>query len=161
MLDTIRELFTHQSWADAEHWRAILASPAAAGSEELKERLLHLHGAQKVWLDRFRGAAAGFPTLAQFPTIAALHGFAQDTHRGLDAYAESLDEASLGSTVRYRDLKGNDHAQPLGGLMLHLAMHSQYHRGQNASLMKRLGTPAPPTDFVVWMRGGRPAASWA
>ena len=71
-----------------------------------------------------------------------------------------LDEAALGAEVHYRDIKGREQAEPLGGLLLHLALHSQYHRGQNASLMKRLGTPAPPTDFVAWTRAGRPDPDW-
>jgi uncharacterized damage-inducible protein DinB len=161
MLDAIRELYAHQSWADALQWEAIAASPAAHGSDELKERLVHLHGAQRIWLARWKGQTQEFPAPSQFATVEEIRTFAQDVHRNLAGFLAGLDEHALAAAISYKDIKGNPHVQPLGGLMLHLALHSQYHRGQNASLMKRLGTPAPSTDFVQWLRAGKPAAYWA
>lgn len=161
MLDALRDLYAHQSWADALQWTALSAAPEALRSEEMKDRLVHLHGAQRIWLARWKGGSVPFPSAAQFPTLEELQKFAQETHRSLAEFLAGLDEPALAATVSYTDIKGNPHAQPLGGLMLHVALHSQYHRGQNASLLKRLGHPAPPTDFVQWLRAGKPAAYWA
>jgi hypothetical protein len=33
------ELYAHQEWADAEHWRAIEAHPAALADKAIRERL--------------------------------------------------------------------------------------------------------------------------
>jgi uncharacterized damage-inducible protein DinB len=160
MLDALRDLYAHQAWADAQHWAALSAAAGALRSEELKDRLVHLHGAQRIWLGRWKGASVPFPTPGQFTVLEEIRTFAQATHRDLATFLSGLDEHALAATIRYTDLKGSAHAQPLGGLMLHLALHSQYHRGQNASLLKRLGHPAPATDFVQWLRAGKPAAYW-
>jgi uncharacterized damage-inducible protein DinB len=40
------------------------------------------------------------------------------------------------------------------------AMHSHYHRGQNATRLRELGGVPPGTDFIVWLRDGKPAAKW-
>lgn len=40
------------------------------------------------------------------------------------------------------------------------AMHSHYHRGQNATRLRELGGEPPMTDFIVWLRDGQPAAKW-
>ena len=40
------------------------------------------------------------------------------------------------------------------------AMHSHYHRGQNATRLRELGGVPPMTDFIVWLRKGQPAAQW-
>lgn len=160
MLATLRDLYAHQSWADAQHWAAILGCPAASASAELKERLVHLHGAQQSWLARWRGTRITFPEAERFPVLADLHRFARQVHADLDAFAAGLDAAALAALVHYTDPRGQAQAQPLGELMLHVALHSHYHRGQNASLLKKLGTPIPATDFVVWLRAGRPAAGW-
>ena len=160
MLAAIRDLYAHQSWADALQWGAISGSPAAKASEEMKERLVHLHGAQWIWLARWQGESQPFPVSSQFVEVEDLRIFALEVHRNLAAFVAGLEEGALAATIGYKDIKGNAHDQPLGGLLLHLALHSQYHRGQNASLMKRLGSPAPPTDFVQWLRAGKPAAAW-
>jgi uncharacterized damage-inducible protein DinB len=40
------------------------------------------------------------------------------------------------------------------------AMHSHYHRGQNATRLRELGGVPPMTDFIVWLQQGQPAAKW-
>ena len=40
------------------------------------------------------------------------------------------------------------------------AMHSHYHRGQNATRLRELGGVPPMTDYIVWLKNGQPAAQW-
>ncbi|HZW92372.1 MAG TPA: hypothetical protein VFF64_05310 [Candidatus Eremiobacteraceae bacterium] len=40
------------------------------------------------------------------------------------------------------------------------AMHSHYHRGQNATRLRELGGAPLGTDFIVWLGDGQPAARW-
>jgi uncharacterized damage-inducible protein DinB len=40
------------------------------------------------------------------------------------------------------------------------AMHSHYHRGQNATRLRELGGEPPATDLSVWYWRGRLAADW-
>jgi len=40
------------------------------------------------------------------------------------------------------------------------AMHSHYHRGQNATRLRELGGVPPMMDFIVWLKDGQPAARW-
>jgi uncharacterized damage-inducible protein DinB len=40
-----------------------------------------------------------------------------------------------------------------------MALHSQHHRGQNATRLRELGAVPPATDLIVWYWKGRPAAN--
>ena len=40
------------------------------------------------------------------------------------------------------------------------AMHSHYHRGQNATRFRELGGVPPTTDFILWLHKGQPPAEW-
>jgi uncharacterized damage-inducible protein DinB len=40
------------------------------------------------------------------------------------------------------------------------AMHSHYHRGQNATRLRELGGSPPTTDYIVWLWKGRPKPAW-
>ena len=40
------------------------------------------------------------------------------------------------------------------------AMHSQWHRGQNAMRLRELGGEPPAVDLIVWYWKGRPEAQW-
>ena len=161
MLETIRDLYRHQEWADAAHWKAILGSEAARRDADLKARLVHLHAAQQVWLGRWQGVSPSFPKAEDHASIEDTCHFAQACHAALRAFLSLREEADLAVPVAYTNLAGESFHQPLGELMLHLAMHSQYHRGQNAVRLRELGSPAPGTDLANWQREGRPAASWA
>ena len=45
--------------------------------------------------------------------------------------------------------------------LTHAAMHSHYHRGQNATRLRELGGAPPMTDFIIWLRNGQPSAPWS
>ena len=160
MLDLIRDLYAHQEWADALHWRAILGSDAARKDPELKARLVHIHGAQQIWLGRWQGVVLGFPKAEDHETLEDTHHFAQACHAALRAFLSLQREADLKNEIVYTYSGGDSFTQPLGDLMLHVAFHSHYHRGQNAARLRALGVPPPDADLVIWQRTGRPAARW-
>ncbi len=160
MIELIRDLYAHPEWADAQHWRTILASPAALGNDGLRQVLFHIHGVQQVWLARWQGADLGFSKPEDYPLTLNLYPFAKACHSALRAYLSLRSEADLPAAVTYRNIAGETFSQPLRDLLLHLPYHSQYHRGQTARALVALGSHAPATDLVVWQRAGRAQAEW-
>lgn len=162
MWELILDLYRHMEWADAEHWGAILASPAARADDELKQRLLHLHGAQEVWLGRWQGLEQPFrwPTLEDYPRIEDLRHYAAACHVALRNYLPLVQERDLPRQLSFKTIHGDAVVQSLGDTLLQLPMHSQYHRGQQATRMVALGGHMPTTDWVFWTRRGRPQPQW-
>ena len=70
-----------------------------------------------------------------------------------------LDEARLAETIEVPRFR-----PPLKISVRHAltqaAMHSHYHRGQNATRLRELGGVPPGTDFIEWLRLGQLAARW-
>jgi hypothetical protein len=50
MTSYLHELYPHQEWADAEHWRGFEAHPEALADKAIRERLLHIHLVQSAFL---------------------------------------------------------------------------------------------------------------
>lgn len=161
MIDLIRDLYAHQEWADAQHWRAILAFSPALEQEGLRQGLFHIHAVQKVWLARWQGVDMGFPRIEDYPRTQDLYPFAKSCHAALRAYLSLRSESELQASVTYQNIHGESFCQPLGDLLLHLPYHSQYHRGQTARTLAALGSPVPATDLILWQRTGRPKTEWA
>ena len=46
----LRDFCAHQSWADAEHWRAIETHAPAAADAAIRARLHHIHMVQRVFM---------------------------------------------------------------------------------------------------------------
>ena len=148
-------------WADAEHWRAIGALPAAREYAPLRERLHHIHQVQRMFVWAV-GDRARRPTQTQpgsFVAFDDLKAYARDAHDQIRRLLEGLTDARLAESVTMPWFK-----PPLEltveNALAQMAMHSHYHRGQNAVILRERGGEPPTTDLIVWLWKGRPAADW-
>jgi len=162
MSSYLDELYAHQEWADAEHWRAFEAHPAALADNAIRERLLHIHQVQYafLWITGPRTAGLAFKKLEDFPHMADLKQYAQRYHSEVGELLKGLDQVKLEELVEAPWFKppvkiSRRHA------LTQAAMHSHYHRGQNATRLREVGGAPPMTDFIVWLRQGQPAARWS
>ena len=156
------ELYAHQEWADAEHWRAFEAHPAALTDNAIRERLLHIHLVQHgfLWVTARQRGEFAFKKLDDFPSMADLKTYAQ---HGLVEMRERLKDTDQGRMEELIEVPW--FKPPLKISVRHgltqAAMHSHYHRGQNATRLRELGGEPPMTDLIVWLRNGQPAAQWS
>jgi len=155
------EMYAHQAWADAEHWRAFEAHPAALADKAIRERLLHIHLVQHafLWVTGPRTSEFAFKKVEDFASMADLKKYGQE---GLEEMVELLkktDQDRMEELIEVVWFK-----PPLKISVRHAltqaAMHSHYHRGQDATRLRELGGVPPMTDFIVWLRNGQPAARW-
>ncbi|MGC2451147.1 MAG: hypothetical protein WA477_26115, partial [Candidatus Sulfotelmatobacter sp.] len=65
----LEELYAHQEWADAEHWRAFESHPVALEDKAIRERLHHIHLVQHgfLWITGPRTAGVELKKIADFP----------------------------------------------------------------------------------------------
>jgi uncharacterized damage-inducible protein DinB len=155
------ELYAHQEWADAEHWRAFEAHPATLEDKAIRERLLHIHLVQHafLWVTGLRTAQFDFKKMEDFPTMADLKKYGR---QGLADLRESLQNTSAKHMEEIIEVSW---FQPPARIsrrqaFTQAAMHSHYHRGQNATRLRELGGVPPMTDFIAWLHKGQPAAGW-
>ncbi len=161
MSSYLAELLGHQEWADAEHWHAFETHPAALADKAIHERLYHIHLVQHafLWITGPQTTPFALKKLEEFPTIGELKRYAQQGNADLQ---ELLRSSSL---ERLEESIVISWFQPPLTISRRLAltqaaMHSHYHRGQNATRLRELGGVPPMTDFIVWIKEGRPAARW-
>ncbi len=101
---------------------------------------VHCMAAQWLWLERWRGnTPRGIETHEHYPTRAALEARWPVVHEAVLAFAESKSQAELDALIHYRNMKGDPFSLPLGQLMIYLADHATYHRGQLNSMIKLAG----------------------
>jgi uncharacterized damage-inducible protein DinB len=161
MTTYLHELYAHQAWADAEHWRAFGAYPAALADQALCERLHHIHLVQAafLWVVGPRSTQFVITKIEDYANMADLKAFARKCQSEMAAMLGGMGEVRLAETIEvpwfHPPLKISvRHA------LMQAAMHSHYHRGQNATRLRELGGVPPGTDFIEWLRHGQPAARW-
>jgi len=161
MLSYLDELYAHQEWADAEHWRALEAHAPALADRAIRARLHHIHAVQSayLWMVGPRTSPLVMTKVEDYASMADLKAFARKVHVDSAAMRGAMDEARLAEMIEvpwFRPLLKISVRHAL----MQAAMHSHYHRGQNATRLRELGGVPPGTDFIVWVREGQPAARW-
>lgn len=159
MRELVGDLYGHQAWADAEHWRALLAQPGALGDARLFERLHHVHAVQRAFLCIATGDAYQRSRVEEFDP-PRLREWAREYHDTALRVIAALDDAALARPVAVPWFKDMPAPLSLGQALTQAAMHSHYHRGQNATRLRELGGQPPLTDLIVWYWKGRPQPSW-
>lgn len=158
MLTLLRDLVAHKGFATAALLGAMQQSRTAMDDDAMRQLLEHVRVSNRFWLLTILGQ----------PFAVEHEGRASGSFAELVARFETLqreEEAWLAQATP--DDLGRVLAGPLipsgrctvGDALLQIALHSQGHRSQCATLLRRSGGTPPVTDFIVWI-GGRVAAVW-
>ena len=155
------ELYAHQEWADAEHWRAFESHPVALEDKAIRERLHHIHLVQHgfLWITGPRTAGFELKKIEDFPAISDLKKYGREGLGADEGFREDTSLSEDGRVIEVPWFKPPAKITVRQALM-QAAMHSHYHRGQNATRLRELGGVPPMTDFIVWLHKGQPAANW-
>jgi uncharacterized damage-inducible protein DinB len=153
MLTEIRRLWAHARWADT----ALLGALSESSPPEALGELAHVVAAEEVWLARLEQRPSRVPVWPVL-TLTELHPLAARVHDDLSGYLASLDDAALPRLVRYTNSAGRTFENTVADILLHAALHGQYHRGKINLLLRQAGLNPAPTDYIAFVRGA-PAAT--
>lgn len=153
----LERLFAHLHWADSRTLAALRGAPAPPS--KAVELYAHLLGAEHVWLARLRqrpATAAVWPRLS----LAACAELAAANHADFDECLATLNTPALAAETPYTNSAGQSFRTRADDILLHVALHGCYHRGQVALLLREAGCEPQPTDYIAFVRGA-PAATRA
>ena len=158
----LRDLYYHQAWADAEHWKALESFPAALDDGVLRNRLHHYHFVQHayLWLAEADGKLFTRTTLEDFKSSAMLKEYAREFNTQAGLFLDAAPESRLQEDIVIP--WGPKPPQPVTVelALTQAAMHSHHHRAQNAVRLHELGGKPPAGDFISWLWQGRPGPDW-
>jgi uncharacterized damage-inducible protein DinB len=151
MLDVIATLFGHLRWADQ---RALAALRASNGHPtQARELFAHVLGAEEVWLARLEGRTPALPVWPDFD-IEQCTAWAERSQRNWEGYLERLTSPEqLEEEVAYINSAGDAYRSTVRDMLLQVALHGQYHRGQVALLLRASGFEPATTDYIAMVRG--------
>ena len=154
------DLYAHQVWADAEHWRAMESHPRALDDDAIRKRLHHIHLTQRAFLSIVRKENLEIRRLEDFPDMAALKDYAKSNHKEAGIFVKGISERQLEETLVIPWFKDPPISLTVEQALTQAAMHSHYHRAQNATRLRELGGEPPLTDLIVWYWKGKPEVEW-
>ncbi len=164
-LSDIRHLFDYTEWANG------LAIDAAAklSDENLRRdvqishdsifgTLLHMAGAEWIWLERWQGRSpAGKDAWSLWTTescadLATLNERWREVVDRRTRFISELNESRLMGELAFTLLSGDRNSMRLVDQMQHVANHATLHRGQVVGMIRQLGIDPPSTDLLFYLR---------
>lgn len=148
-------LFAYEDWANRECLSAMRAADSV--SPDMLGRMAHILAAQKLWLDRLLKQPQSTPvwpasTIEDCLTLADEMSVAW--HSYLERVANPFAPGALDDHVEYRNSKGEPWSSRVEDILMHVLLHSAYHRGQIALQMRASGLEPAYTDFIHAVRQG-------
>ena len=143
-------LFAYDAWANRTAAAAVRAGQAPAAALRV---LGHVVGAERLWLARLTGTTA---PLAVWPALSVAQCEAECAALPAtwDAFLGAADPGRLADPVAYVNSRGEPWRSTVADVLLHVIVHSAYHRGQIASHLRAAGAEPPYTDFIHATRTG-------
>jgi uncharacterized damage-inducible protein DinB len=159
-LALVARLYEYNAWAN-EHLCSVASGLSEDelrtedGSYSLLGSFGHIAAAQVNWLERWRTGRNSVPTAERqrYVSLAAVRAAVDGSHNELREYIGGLDDERLDGDLTFRDSSGSGNTVALWRLMLHVANHGSYHRGEIAMMLTQLGRSPGDLDFVFWDAG--------
>lgn len=116
----------------------------------ISRQLSHAMGAQKTWLARLEGDPVLYAD-EPLPARPEIGKRWSDIHADLLRFAIDLTPQILKRPVRSQNRAGVKYEMPTWAVMLHVADHATYHRGQLNTMIKKAG--GKPSGVMVYTYG--------
>ena len=164
-LSDIRHLFDYTEWANGLAMEAAgklsdenLRREAKISHGSIFGTLLHMAGAEWIWLERWHGhspakaEAWSLWTTESSPDLATLNERWRDIIDRRARYISALDETRLAAELPFKLLSGDPNSMRLVDQMQHVANHATLHHGQVVGMIRQLGIDPPSTDLLFYLR---------
>ena len=144
----LQQLFAYDDWANRETLASL--ERAAKISERAKKLIAHIAAAEWIWMDRMAGRpqrTAVWPELS-FAECRRQFGLLQEEWQRFFA----THAAELSAEFSYKNSEGENWSSRIEDAVMHVVMHSAYHRGQIAAEVRAGGGAPAYTDYIHAVR---------
>lgn len=158
-LQEIKTLHAYNAWANNRIFEALAPLSPEQYMQDMKgshggihPTLVHMVGAEKIWLERFQGSPQPFLASDALPSLAAVKEVWEKVGFDTAKWLGTMTDKKLQETFTMKTLKGDTFTHIVWQAFQHLVNHSTYHRGQIITMMRQLGVKPPGTDLILFYR---------
>ncbi len=149
----IGRLFAYNAWANRETLASLKSIDASPPLLRPLKFMGHIIAAEWLWLNRLQpdqDKVVVWPELM----LAECESQHAELEERWQKYLNESSPAKLLKKITYTNSKGEHWTSAVEDVLLHVVMHSTYHRGQIASDLRASGFAPPYTDFIHSARQG-------
>ena len=149
-LPSLERLFAYDAWANAESLKSVRDAGAPAAAVRL---MAHIAAAGQLWKGRLDADAEKVVVWPDW-TVDECEGRLQRLAARWKEQVADLTTSDGARPVLYVNSKGESWTTSVDDILAHVLLHSSYHRGQVAYILRASGSTPPYTDYVHCIRSG-------
>ncbi|MBI4750312.1 MAG: DinB family protein [Acidobacteria bacterium] len=150
MLTAERGLFQYTHWANQEILVGL--KQGTPPNQKALRLFAHILKAEEGWLRRMQGEDTFGMNFWPDVSVAECEHLADRMRQAYTTFLGSLTAEDLGRKAVYRNSQGTEYQTAVRDVLVHVAFHGAYHRGQIAMVLRGDGVPPPYTDFIGFER---------
>jgi len=143
-------LFAYDTWANAESLKAVREAGGPAAALRL---MAHIAAAEQLWNGRLHADPSPVVVWPE-SSVGEIAAQLDRLGRLWPAFVSGLAVVDRVRAVAYVNSKGEAWNTSVEDILLHVVLHSAYHRGQVAYVLRAGGAAPPYTDYVHCVRNG-------
>ena len=155
----IADLYDYDAWATKRLLDAAAALPAEQLTQDLGASfgslfgtLVHTFAGHRLWMDRWKGnSPKAMVGPDRIPTLGDLQQRWEHYRVEFEDYIRLMNDDNMKEKFSYVDFQGQFREMALHWQMLHVVMHSAYHRAQAAAQLRQLGAEPPETGLMTYL----------
>jgi uncharacterized damage-inducible protein DinB len=160
-LKTARMLTRYNTWANQVFYDSVFAlppgeaeKPRATLFKNIVHTLNHNYVIDSIFRAHVEGREHGYTArnTTDHPPLAELWTVQQEFDAWFIRWSDSLTTESLDETLNFTFVGGGAGAMTRSEIILHLIIHTSYHRGFAADMFFQVPARAPTTDLPVYLR---------
>ena len=153
-IEIIQRLHEHRMWSNHRLLDAcrpldepLLRQSFAIGQGSLWRTLVHLHGAERLWLDVLHNQSpTGVPNEDAFASLDELNQAWRELDQQWVTYLQQLDQTQL---EQQHERKGM--STRAADILIHVCLHARYTTAQATNMLRQLGVEALPNTMHITM----------
>lgn len=160
MITLLRELYGYHAWANGELFEKLAALDPQGSELHTALRLIsHYHVVAEIFSAHLTGRRHGHvaDNVAETPTLEALRGAVAATDQWYLDYAGNVSADELAALVPFTFTDGDQGCMSRQEMLIHVALHGGYHRGEVGRILWGLSITPPWDTFAVYLHQSEPA----
>lgn len=150
-------LMHYKRWADADLMKAVLALPgliAAPEGQYVTAIIRHFHTVDCIFKAHLLGVPHQYTSAnpAEPSTLSELQERVSAIDEWYVQYAHDLAERALEEALCVTFTDGQEQVLTRSDILLHVALHGTYHRGNVGILLRQCGAEPLPDRFTSYLR---------
>lgn len=158
-LELMRHLYAHNEWANNRLLEVAsgltddeLSAERGASFDSIIASFAHIAAAQVGWAQRWHigGDGGHIREMQKTRDFTEIRAMFERSHAAMSDFLAAATDEKLESVLHYANSAGQQFQRQYWQILMHVAHHGIYHRGEIALMLSAIGHSPGDLDFIYW-----------